>query len=323
MARRRKTSAIDDMIQVAALMPWWAGVTLAGVSYFGLHWLAQPGHSAPPTQVADLAGTVQRALVQGLAGVGQYLVPGVCLAGAALSAFSKRKKRQSAPESGQAGAPGTPKNWDADRDRRSADLLAALNEPGQAEAPTTLDRAEKVEQLLDLIEWRRFEALVEKFFQHQGYTTGSQPHGADGGVDIKLYRGDDQKLSAVVQCKHWGKRSVGVELLRALRGSMAAFDAPRGFFVTSSTFTPEAAQFASSNQIEVIDRGDLVSAILALDRYQHQAILATALTGEYRVPTCASCGTKLVKRPGRKGGSPFWGCSNFPRCRTVMQLSRD
>lgn len=40
MARRKKTSAFEDMIEVVAMLPWWAGVALALVFYVWLHHVA-------------------------------------------------------------------------------------------------------------------------------------------------------------------------------------------------------------------------------------------------------------------------------------------
>ena len=39
--------------------------------------------------------------------------------------------------------------------------------------------------------------------------------------------------------------------------------------------------------------------------------------------TCPKCGEDLVKRisnRGKRAGKPFWGCSNYPRCRYVRDL---
>lgn len=39
------------------------------------------------------------------------------------------------------------------------------------------------------------------------------------------------------------------------------------------------------------------------------------------VPTCNNCGATMKKRKGQRG--EFWGCSNFPTCRTTMPLEGD
>ena len=43
--------------------------------------------------------------------------------------------------------------------------------------------------------------------------------------------------------------------------------------------------------------------------------------GEYWRTTCASCGVKLVERTLSKGGAAFWGCSNYPRCKTTFKMT--
>ena len=52
MARRKKTSPAEDLIDLVALMPWWAGVLLAILGYFWLHSVA----SQPITANAQSLG---------------------------------------------------------------------------------------------------------------------------------------------------------------------------------------------------------------------------------------------------------------------------
>ena len=37
---RRKQSTAEDLMDLVAMLPWWAGVALAGVAYVGLHQIA-------------------------------------------------------------------------------------------------------------------------------------------------------------------------------------------------------------------------------------------------------------------------------------------
>lgn len=71
MAIRPGTGAVRDIVEILALLPWWAGVLLALLSYFLIHPYAI---QLAPTSIA--AGEVATsALVSALANVGQYLVP--------------------------------------------------------------------------------------------------------------------------------------------------------------------------------------------------------------------------------------------------------
>ena len=82
-ARGSQTKRIRRLV---ALLPWWAGVLVALVSYLVLHRLAiQP---VAPTS----GGLPTQAIWKGLATAGQNVVSIVCLIGAATSAW-RRKKR--------------------------------------------------------------------------------------------------------------------------------------------------------------------------------------------------------------------------------------
>lgn len=173
--------------------------------------------------------------------------------------------------------------------------------------------------VFDVIEWRRFEALCERLFSQAGFETRSQSHGADEGIDIWLHSKSQPGVAAsLVQCKCWGTRSVKVEQVRALLGSMADKNVKRGVFATTSRFTADAAKFARQNAIHLLDRDGLMSLIRSRTPDQQRELLMVATEGDFWIPTCASCGVKMVRRTPRAGGTGFWGCVNFPRCRTKL-----
>jgi len=171
------------------------------------------------------------------------------------------------------------------------------------------------------IEWRRFEAVCEALFAQAGFETRSQSHGADGGVDIWLHSANAQGPVAVVQCKHWQGKAVGVKEIREFFGVMASHRLKRGTYATTSSYTADAQQFAKANGINAMDSPALLNLIATRTPEQQQALLAVAFEGEYWRPTCASCGIKLVERIPAKGGVAFWGCSNFPRCKSRLPMA--
>ena len=175
--------------------------------------------------------------------------------------------------------------------------------------------------VFDVIEWRRFEAVVERLFQQAGFETQSQSHGADEGVDVWLYsRHQPGEPVSLVQCKHWQGKRVGVDKIRELRGVMAARNVKRGQFATTSTFTPDAITFACENGVNLLDVDGLLSLIEKRTPDEQAELLAVALEGEYWRPTCVNCGVKMMDRSPRKGGRAFWGCSNFPQCKTTLPM---
>jgi restriction system protein len=192
----------------------------------------------------------------------------------------------------------------------------ARRQPAAAPAPATAWSAD----VFAAIEWRRFEAVCETLFAQAGFTTRAQSHGADGGVDIWLHSANAQGPVAVVQCKHWQGKAVGVKELREFFGVMASNRLKRGTYATTSTFTPAAQVFAKDNGINAMDGTALLALIAKRKPEQQQALLDVAYQGEYWRPTCASCGIKLVERTPAKGGTAFWGCTNYPRCKSKLPM---
>ena len=171
------------------------------------------------------------------------------------------------------------------------------------------------------IEWRRFEAVCERLFAQGGFHTRAQSHGADGGVDIWLHSRHAEGPVAVVQCKHWQSKAIGVKEVREFFGVMASHQLLRGTYATSSTYTADARQFAKDNGINALDGMALLALIATRTPGQQQELLDVAYEGEYWRPTCASCGIKLVERTPSKGGAKFWGCSNYPRCKSRIAVA--
>jgi restriction system protein len=174
-------------------------------------------------------------------------------------------------------------------------------------------------ELLHEIEWKRFEELCAAYFSSVGFDSQTQSHGADGGIDIRLYiKGKPDQVMNIVQCKAWAK-PVGIKPMRELLGVIVASKAPCGTFVSLSGFHPDAEAFARTNRIFPMDGNALLEGMLKRPLQEQLRLLTVATEGEYMTPTCASCGIKLVQRKRKSDQSEFWGCTNYPKCKTVMQ----
>jgi len=209
-------------------------------------------------------------------------------------------------------------------DRRAARAATApASPPARDAAPTRDERGPRTawsQQVFDDIEWRRFESVCEKLFAQAGFEARTHSHGADGGVDIWLHSKHAEGPAAIVQCKHWNGKQVGVKEIREFFGVMSSHGLKRGTYATTSTFTEDAAKFAKDNGINALDGARLVALIGTRTPEQQQDLLATAYDGEYWRPTCASCGVKMVERESRKVGSRFWGCATYPKCRSTLPM---
>jgi restriction system protein len=195
-------------------------------------------------------------------------------------------------------------------------LKPSFEAPPERVAPRAWSR-----EVFEVIEWRRFEAVVEALFQQAGFETKTQSHGADQGVDVWLYsKHQPGEPVSIVQCKHWQGKQVGVDKIRELRGVMAAHNVRRGQFATTSTFSSAAVEFATGNAINLLDISGLLALIDKRSADEQARLLTVALHGEYWKPTCVNCGDKMVEREPKKGGAHFWGCINYPRCKTAMPM---
>ncbi len=76
------------------MLPWWAGVALAVVSYFILHKLAIPeAQVLAPATVAEIGQQASTMLWRTFVHIGQFVLPLLCLFGAAASAIKRYKRR--------------------------------------------------------------------------------------------------------------------------------------------------------------------------------------------------------------------------------------
>ncbi len=80
-------------MDIVAMLPWWAGVVLALVSYLLLHSVASQ-QGVVVAQPGQVAAMVTQTLWKTLAGVGQYILPILCLGGAGMSAWRRRASQK-------------------------------------------------------------------------------------------------------------------------------------------------------------------------------------------------------------------------------------
>lgn len=177
-------------------------------------------------------------------------------------------------------------------------------------------------ELLRALEWRRFEILCRAYFEKRGFRSKTTRFGADGGVDIHVYEeGTDTPI--LVQCKAWNTYRVGIKPVRELLGVMTIENVRKGVLITTGRFTSEARDLAAQVKgLALIDGEDFLQRIYSLNAEDRGDLLRLATEGDFTTPTCPSCGIKMMLRESRKDGSPFWGCSNYPRCKQTFSIKR-
>ena len=168
------------------------------------------------------------------------------------------------------------------------------------------------------MEWKRFELVAAAYYRAIGFRAETIRCGADGGIDIKLFRGDGAAIS-LVQCKAWTSRPVGVKPVRELLGVMVHEKVQTGVFLTTGSYTPEAVETAKGNKLVLVTGEEFLAKLLALPGNAASELLSVATEGAWTTPSCPSCGVKMVERQGKDRA--FWGCANFPGCRQTFVMS--
>ncbi|MDQ7089041.1 MAG: restriction endonuclease [Methylococcales bacterium] len=173
--------------------------------------------------------------------------------------------------------------------------------------------------LLLSIDWKNYENVCIEYLRIRNWKANGTGNGADGGIDITI-NSLEGKLVGIAQCKAW-KKQIGVNLVRELFGVMASEGVEKGIFFTTSTFTPDAKTFCVNKKLYLIDCNELINRMNKLEESHQVKLLAVATSGNYTTPTCAKCNVKMTIRVSKKGsniGREFWGCVNFPRCRSII-----
>ncbi len=181
-----------------------------------------------------------------------------------------------------------------------------------AKASPTAPPRQLTASLIRELEWKRLELLISLYFKATGIRAECTGIGADGGIDVLLFRPGEERPFSYVQCKAWGSELVGVSLMRELFGVMAADKVAEGVFVTTSDFTPDARTFGTANSITLITTRDLVDRFVKLPAEVRVRILNEITAGDYTTPTCPTCDRKMIWKEQPR----FWGCPKFPVCRS-------
>ncbi|MGJ7610676.1 MULTISPECIES: restriction endonuclease [unclassified Variovorax] len=291
MARRQKTSPAEDLMDLVSLLPWWAGIVLAAISYVLLHRLA-----APPTAVAlqpgQMGDLIARSMGAALAGFGQYVVPLICLGGAGVSAWRRHQRR------------------------------ALISNAAQAKGADVLDGMSWREFEMLVGEAFRLQGFGVS-------ETGGG--GADGGVDLVLSKGTEKFLVQCKQWKAYKVGVDVVRELygvMAAKGATGGFVVTSGSFSEDAKAFADGRNVKLVDGHRLFGlirqaRQSLSSRVDAADRL-HPPVSPSAPGVAASEAVCPACGSGMVKRIAKKGanaGGQFWGCSQYPSCRGVRSIA--
>lgn len=286
MAGKRKTSPVEDMLDLVSLLPWWAGVAIAAVGYVVLHRLATPVQIAA-VQPGQMSGLVAQSVIASIATAGQYLVPLIGLVGAAISVFRRQKR------------------------------TALIADVVQSDSADALDGMSWREFELLVGEAYRLQG-------YRVLETGGG--GADGGVDLAFTKAGEKFLVQCKQWKAYKVGVDVVRELygvMAAKGAAGGFVVTSGRFTAEALAFAEGRNvrlvdgqklFAMIKQA----KQSLGSNVTQFD--SKPQVLPPRAATELSCPNCQSSMVKRIARTGANTGGEFWGCSTFPKCRGARPL---
>jgi len=277
-------------MSLVALMPWWGGVLLAVVAYAVLHRVAQMPLPTGATQPGQMGSMVTQTMVRSLALAGQYVVPMLCLAGAGVSAWKRKQRRE---------------------------LVGTV-----AGSPSA--------QALNGMTWSQFEQLVGESFRMQGYgVSETRAAGPDGGIDLVLSNGSEKFLVQCKQWRATKVGVTIVRELygvMAARGAAGGFVVTSGAFTPDAIAFAEGRniQLIAGPELHQLIRASGSSKATPRPVPEDQLAWAAAsklsTPATAAAPDCPVCSRAMTRRVAKRGanaGREFWGCTNYPACRGV------
>ena len=120
------------------------------------------------------------------------------------------------------------------------------------------DELEKIEFLLKRSS-REFEHIIEQLYSKIGYKTVLTQATRDGGKDVIATRETTaQRETVAVECKLYN-HTIGVDLVRAMRGVIAYDGYNKGVIFTTKNFSPDAKKLVrNDHSIELVSGDKLV-----------------------------------------------------------------
>ncbi|MET1080685.1 MAG: restriction endonuclease [Pseudomonas sp.] len=286
MARRKRTSAFEDLITLISRLPWWVGVLLAVAAWFILHPIAisQPAAVKDTQQLGQLVvGQMFRTLAMG----GQYILPVAFGLGAIGSVIGRIRRRKLLFD------------------------VASATQPGKT---------------LDGISWQQFELLVGEAFRRQGFTVSEQGgSGPDGGIDLILHKSGEKHLVQCKQWRAL-KVGVTVIReffgVMAAEGAVGGYVVTSGTFTAEAKAFASGRNIHLVDNSEL--KRWIAAARSQTPKPAVSAPVSDPPTSapasviQTAAPNCPICNSAMQQRTAKRGvntGNLFWGCSTYPKCR--------
>jgi restriction system protein len=279
---RRKNSVFEDLIEIAAALPWWLSLSLAAVSYVVLHHYA--GVPVPViTDTKQIGSMVTGQMIKTLATFGQILVP-LAFGFGAIASLIKRKQRANlfqsvAKQPGKSAINGI--TW------REFEML--VGEWFRRQGYAVTETGGGADGGIDLILTKAGETYLVQCKQWKAYKVG-----------VTIVR---ELLGVMVT---WG--AAGGYLVTS------------GVFTDEARRFAEASNIAlidGEKLARLLSETRAAQSAPSMGRPTPAPQPQTSPT----CPKCGSTMVRRTATKGANAGNSFWGCSRFPSCRGILSRS--
>lgn len=279
---RQKTSPLEEMILGVSKMPWWAGLTLALVSFLVLHAFA----SRPVPTVTgpgQLGAAMTSTMISTLARLGQYVFPfAFGLAGVVSAINSTRQK----------------KLYDTVAKRPG---VASLNEMSWGD----------FERLVS-------EFYRRKGYQ----VTREGGNGPDGGIDLVLRQNGETYLVQCKQWKAYkvGVQPVR-EFYGAMasRGVAGGYFVTSGEYTNEAKSFAQGLNLELVDGRKLRQMIDIAQQLVQT-RAEADSIVSPLAQISPVCPKCGAEMKRRMARQGNNAGNEFWGCTSYPKCNGIKPI---
>ena len=278
--RKRRGGAADDLIAIAAKLPWQVSVGLALVSFLVLHAIAGQ-EPVVATSTKDIGAIAVKGLFQTLAGIGQFVLPVAFIAGAVVGLVAKRRREE------------------------LVQTVASSDSPDSLSDMTWREFESLVEEAFRLRGYsvRRLGG-----------------DGPDGGVDLVLDRGAEKVLVQCKQWRAFRVGvNVVRELygVMAAQGAASGIVVTAGNFTQDAVefASGRNVRLIAGPELREMIRGARVAKPSMAGVTGLPLNASNDPTG---CPRCGSPMVKRQAKRGTNAGQYFFGCTRYPTCRGTL-----
>ncbi|WP_234400724.1 restriction endonuclease [Virgibacillus senegalensis] len=115
---------------------------------------------------------------------------------------------------------------------------------------------------IDKMNGKTFEEYLHALLKTKGYQVKLTPASGDYGADLVL---NNKTKKIVVQAKRY-KKNVGVKAVQEIVSAKTYYRADECWVITNSFFTANAKKLAASNQVRLVERPELMSWMLKVNK---------------------------------------------------------